>query len=637
MCFVLRGCVWMDVPGYGKILEVDLSTGKIVKSAVDAEFARKYIGGRGFGHKMLFDEVGPDVDPYSPENILVFANGPFTGTRAPTGGRTEIITKHPMTGSIGTGNTGGVWGARLKQAGFDVIVVRNKAQKPVYLWIDNDNVEIRDAAHLWGKDARLTTDMLHQELPAGAAVLAIGPAGENLVLYAHTLNDYYHVAGRSGAGGVMGSKKLKAIAVRGTGAPKPARPEEFRQAAREARERLRASDEAFWRPGPTSMEVFHRSGERPGLGRSDQLKYATGKREVCYACPMNCYNDMGEVKEGKYAGLVESNITRTLVIGVFGRQLGIDNLPAIWKCKDVTQRLGMDYESAAGSIAFAMRLLDEGIITTRDTDGMELRQGDDDAIIQMLHKIAFRDGFGDVLADGSLRAAKRIGKGAEQYVRTVKGMEGGGGSGIVRTAAGGNWWFLGSFTNPRGDITTSTHWGAAQYNPHWTIDKYDMFEDVKQKIYCMPPEQVSSTWDGKTMMLKWFEDLHAIVAALGLCFFPTHMRLALGPTYLSGLLSAFTGLDISPEELMKTGERLFNLSKAYTVRQGLTRKDDYLPAASFEQEEDRQFSQRIDQFLDEYYELRGWDKTLGVPTAEKLNEFGLNDIAEELLKLGKLP
>lgn len=206
----------MDVHGYGKILEVDLSSARIKQTEVDPEFGRKYLGGRGFSNRFLYDEVGPEVDPYSPENIVVIANGPLTGTGAPCAGRTEVTTRHPLSGSIGTGNTGGVWGARLKHAGYDVIVVRGRAERPVYLWIDDGRAELRDASHLWGKDARVTTDILQQELSTRTAVMAIGQAGENLVRYALALNDYYHVAGRCGAGGVMGSKKLKAIAVRGS-------------------------------------------------------------------------------------------------------------------------------------------------------------------------------------------------------------------------------------------------------------------------------------------------------------------------------------------------------------------------------------------------------------------------------------
>ena len=623
----------MDAHGYGKILEVDLSSGKITKTEVDPEFGRKYIGGRGFGNKFLFDEVGPDVDPYSPENIVVFANGPLTGTQAPCGSRTEVTTKHPLTGSTGTGNTGGVWGARLKHAGFDVIIVRNKAERPVYLWIDNDKVEIRDAAHLWGKDARVTTDILQQELSPGAAVMAIGQGGENLVRYALTLNDYYHVAGRGGAGGVMGSKKLKAIAVRGTGTPKAARPEEFREAVKEARARVKAGDEASWKPGPTSMNIFMDRGSSPALGRSEQLKYSIGKGAICYACNMNCYNDMGLVKEGKYAGLKESNITRTMVIGNFAG-LGIDNLPAVWKCKDLSQRFGMDYASSTRVISFAMDLFKQGIITKSDTDGIELVRGNEDGIMEILRKIAQREGFGNVLAEGSERAAKIIGRGAEQYVRTVKGMEGrGSGASAVKTAFGGNWWFLGGLTNPRSDATTSTHWSAAQYNPNWPIDQYDMFEDVKQKIYGTSPEQVAYTWEGKALMLKWFEELHSLATGLGFCFFPIVMRLAMGPNHFSRLYSTYTGIETSPEEMMESGERLFNLYKACAVREGQTRKDDFSPNKS-DQEAD---TARINQFLDEYYELRGWDKTLGIPTREKLNELGLEDVANELSRLGKLP
>jgi len=291
----------MNIDGYGKILEVDLSRRKISSRKIEPDFARKYLGGVGFGTRVVYDEVGTEVDPYSPRNVIVFANGPFTGTHVPCGSRTEVSTKHPETLSIGTGNTGGVWGAALKHAGFDFIIVRGCSEKPVYLLIDNAKVMIKDAGNLWGKDARRTTELLQQELSTRFKVLAIGQACENLVRYGHVLFDYYHVAGRSGAGGVMGSKKLKAIAVHGTGTAKAARPVEFQEAIKESRERLRAADAANWKPGPGSMETFHKAGELPGLGRADQLKYSIGKGAVCWACSMNCYNDMGLVKTGKFA------------------------------------------------------------------------------------------------------------------------------------------------------------------------------------------------------------------------------------------------------------------------------------------------------------------------------------------------
>ena len=317
--------------GYGKTLEVDLSTGDIKQSDTDPEFARKYIGGMGFGCKILYDEVGPDIDPLSPDNIVVFANGPLTGTNAPCSGRVEITTKSPVTGHIGTGNSGGLFGAALKHAGFDLIVVRKQAEKPVYLWVDDDRVEIREAGHLWGKGTRVTSDIITEELdpsrPSKISVLTIGPAGENLVKYACPLNDYYHAAARNGAGAVMGSKKLKAIVVRGTGMVKIARPEEFRKAAREARERVIAADKATKMPGATldSRKRYlqmgslraknYQTGVLPDFletrGLDAARKYFVRKEGTCYACPMPCFN-LVEVKEGKYAG---TKVNRGLMPG----------------------------------------------------------------------------------------------------------------------------------------------------------------------------------------------------------------------------------------------------------------------------------------------------------------------------------
>jgi aldehyde:ferredoxin oxidoreductase len=238
-------------PGYGKILDIDLASRKIVKKEIDAEFARKYIGGVGFDCKILYDEVGHDVDPLGPENIIIFSIGALTGSGNPSGTRTEITTKHTLTLHIGTANTGGSWGPYLKHAGYETVIVRNKVEKPVYIFIDDDNVEIKNASHLWGKDAMVTTDMLSQELPPKIAAMAIGPGGENLVRYACPPNDHFHAAGRTGAGAVMGSENFKAIAVRSSkGAPEPARPEEFQNVVKEARARLIAADKAFWSTGP---------------------------------------------------------------------------------------------------------------------------------------------------------------------------------------------------------------------------------------------------------------------------------------------------------------------------------------------------------------------------------------------------
>ncbi|MBI4333336.1 MAG: aldehyde ferredoxin oxidoreductase family protein [Chloroflexi bacterium] len=639
--------------GYGKILDVDLATGELGTREIAPLLAQDFLGGMGFGCKVLYDEVGPAVDPYSPGNVIIFANGPLTGTNAPCAGRTEITTKSPLTGSIGTGNTGGVWGAQLKHAGFDFIIVRNRAEKPVYLSIDDSVVSIRNAQHLWGKDTRATSDILRKELTPAVSVLTIGPAGENLVRYACPVNDYHHVAGRAGAGAVMGSKHLKAIAVRGTGAVNLARPEEFREAAREARERILAAKAADKMPGgpvDARREYLERgclpgknyqTGVVPGFvetrGVEVARKYLVRQEATCHACPISCFNVV-EVNEGKYAGLsVNRGIAPGPVIE-WGAKCGLDNLPAIWKCKELCHLLGMDYVSASGVIAFAMELFQRGILTARDVDGLEFNWGNEDAATEMLRRIAARQGFGDVLAEGAVRAAARIGKRSDRFVMAIKGME----MMSQDPRSGRRGFVFGGLTNPRGgDNVKTTHMHADRYNPNWWLDRFDMAGDAKAKIYeGVSAREVADTWTGKPLMSTWFEDLYSVANSLGVCFFPIGFVLALGPAYLSRLFSACTGIETTPQELMKSGERVFTLFKAYSVREGLTRKDDAWPDRFYREPLPEGPArgavlsrEAVGRLLDEYYELRGWEKESGVPTRQKLNELGLHDIADELVRL----
>ena len=323
----------------------------------------------------------------------------------------------------------------------------------------------------------------------------------------------------------------------------------------------------------------------------------------------------------------------------WGAKCAINNLPAVWKCKELCQHYGLDYASTAGVIAFAQELFQRGIITTKDS-GLELTWGNEDAIIEMIHRIARREDFGNVLAEGSAKAAWIIGKDAKKYVMTVKGMEVM--SSDPRPSKRG--FDFGVITNPRGgDNLKGTHNRADAYFQNWHPDNYDIFEDEKRKIYGVHPHELASSWEGKTAMTKWFEDLYSVINSLGVCFFPAGMHLAIGPTHYAKLYSAFTGREISPQEIMRLGEKVFNLLKAYIIREGFTRKDDCWP--------DRFYSEPIpegpskgavlsraemDGLLDEYYELRGWDKDIGVPMAQKLRGFGLNDIADDLLSLGKI-
>lgn len=647
--------------GYGKRLDIDLSTGSIVKSDIDPTFAQEFVGGMGFSCKILFDEVGTGIDPLSPDNIVVIANGTLTGTNAPCAARTEVTTKHPMTGNIGTGNTGGSWGTMLKRAGFDLIIIRKKAEKPVYLWIEDGKCELRDASHLWGKDIYETSGILEKELkpsnPSQVKVMAIGTAGENMVRFACAINEYYHCAARNGAGAVMGSKNLKAIAVYGTGALNPARPEEFSAAVKEARQRLKEREKAqsLWGQQRDYTLEMLKTGCLPGKNFQTGImpnweetrtlavhrKYTTGEQlGTCHACPISCFLG-AEIKEGKYAGTTVSRGTHPGVVFDFGAKCGIESLPAIWTCKQLTHKLGMDYPSASGTIAFAMELYQRGIITKKDTDGLELKWGDEDLVIELLHKMAKREGFGNLLAEGSARMAKKIGKGAEKYVMATKGIEMM--SHDPRTGSRG--YCFGDMTNPRGgDNVKNTHFAADKYVPNWWLDKFDMFDEVKEKAYCVPPEQTASTWAGKPMMTKWFEDLSSLQNALGICIYPAGLSLALGPTHFARLYSAFTGFDTTPREIMHLAEKVFAIFKAYAIREGFARKADSFPDRFYEEPlpegptKGAMLSRKeMDKLLDEYYVLRGYDKESGIPTREKFLELGLGDVADELARLGKLP
>ncbi len=644
--------------GYGKILDVDLSSRRIATTDIDPDFARNFIGGMGFSSKILYDEVGPGVNPFSPANILIFANGPLTGSQAPCSARTEITTKSPLTGIIGTGNTGGLWGAALKHAGFDIAIIRNQSETPVYLSIDDTAVELKDAGHIWGKNTVAATDILLEESGAGTSVLTIGPAGENLVRFACPVNDYHHVAARNGSGAVMGYKRLKAIAVRGTGEVKIARPEAFAEAIREARERLATARKVsgFGSGGGQGEEtppwdVIY--GSLPGKNyqtghfprwmethrRAIGAKYMSREQSPCWSCPMQCFH-LAEVNEGKYAGLKVGRPGATGVHYAFGAKCAIDDMLATWKCKEVCHQLGMDYVSAAGCISFSMELFQRGILTSSDCDGLELTWGNPDASLELLKKMAYREGIGDLLAEGTARSAQKIGRGAEKYVMTTKGAE------MMSTdpRSGKRGYVFGVITNPRGgDNVKGAHFLADEYNPKWGADQIDMFNEAKRVVYNMPPEEVPFTWEGKAMMVKWFEDLYSYLNCVGVCFFPSGFTLAWGPTHLAKLLSACTGQEVTPQAVMDSGEKIFNVLKAYNVRQGLSRKDDDWPDRFYREPlpdgpaQGAQLShETTDKLLDEYYTLRGWDKKTGLPTRQKLEGMGLSDIADNLGKLGKL-
>ncbi len=628
--------------GYGRTLEVDLTAKKIRVEPTDPTLITNFIGGTGFASKLLYDEVGPEVDPLGALNPLIIATGPLNGTKAPCSGRTELTAKSPLTNLIGSSNTGGMWGAMLKRAGYDMVIIRGVSDSPVYLRINDSSVEILDAHHLWGKDTWETTDIFKSELPE-SAVMAIGPAGENLVRYACPINEYYHAAGRTGLGAVMGAKKLKAIAVRGTGRVPIARPDEFEAAATEARRRIlnHPKYDAWCRYGSfplvaswSNIECLpcknFQTGTLPDFaktrGTEALQKYATKPNGGCYGCPMPCFN-LVELNEGKYAGLKVSSATFVSSVLEFGGKCAIDNLPAIWHCKELTHRLGMDYGSASSSIALAMELYQRGIITSEDTDRLELTWGNEDTVAKMLRLIAYRQGFGNLFADGNNMAAQRIGKGASDYVTTIKGMD----MMWSDPRSSPKCWSLGYLTNPRGgdNVRTNHSLRGDAPDPDWPLENWDMDPDIKRRGF----KQGQPSPESRAVINKWFEDITTVTNILGVCFFPTISLLAVGPTHWAKLLSACTGRDVSGDELMATGEKVFNLQRAYLARAGITRKDDDWPERFYREALPEGSAKgailsrdMTDRFLDEYYQIRGWDKTTGIPTASKLRAIGLGDI-----------
>jgi aldehyde:ferredoxin oxidoreductase len=642
--------------GYaGSILEANLLARKAVKKELDLQIARNFIGGLGFNTKMLYDSVGPNVNPLSPDNIVAISPGALTGTSAPTACRTEVTTKSPLTGIIGTGNVGGFWGPALRYAGYDAIVVRNRSERPVYLLIDDDQTEIREATHLWGKDSWETTDILKKELGQDFSVMSIGQAGENLVRYATVVVDYQHAPGRSHAGAVLGVKKLKAIAVRGTGRIVIRSVEEFQKAVRESDDKILSYP--GWKirekTGTTAVTFpeYEATAEEYMI-KGDDWSFCPCSMGRYYGCTLAT-----EIKAGKYAG------TKVLGAGLtlhprLAYTLGI-SLPAAWKYKELHNRYGMDCWCLS-PVTFAMELYQRGIITKKDTDGLALVRGNESDIMKMPEKIAHRDGFGSVLAEGSVIASTIIGRNSEKYVRAVKGLE------FVDDPRVMKWEHqLSYLTNPRGgDDLKGTHalhdfpglpewarrlgWDESKYL-EWLLNRLDMFDDVKKGIFGVPPRL--SNLDG-AMLTKWYNDLTCIYNCLGLCMFSCTTVEALGPTLYAKLLSASTGWDISPLESMRIGERIFNMMRAYIVREGMTREHDHWPRRFYEEplpDSPAEVTtwrigtgsaavsrEKIDQLLDQYYELREWDKKKGIPTEGKLRKLQLDDVADDLRKKGFL-
>jgi len=608
--------------GYaGRILRIDLSSGAVKTEPLKEEVAKKYIGGIGLGIRLLLDNSEAGVDPLSPENPLILTTGPFSGTIAPTGGNGHaFVSKSPLTGGVGEAKSHGFFGSEMKRAGYDAIIFENKAEKPIYIWIDDDNVQFMDAKHLWGKSPQETETLIKEELgDYYIRVAAIGLAGEKLSRIACIMNDRTRAAGRTGMGAVMGSKNLKAIAIRGTKDVKVAHPEEFLEFVKMLHERMKGPATTKYRTLGTPLNVLVHNALGALPTRNFTNATFEGAEKVsgeylnehfvvrivgCSSCAMRCEH-IAVVPEGPYKGTTVRVEYEPL--WAFGPNCGVDRMDAILKAMELCNYYGLDSLSTGNIVGFAMDCYEHGILTEKDTGGLKLNFGNAEAMVKLVHMMARREGLGDVLAEGVRRAAERIGRGAEKLANHIKGLEMTGYDirGLKTAAVGYAVSFRGADHNRH---------GAYGLDLKGTVDRFK-FEK------------------GRSKLVIEIEDLYTIIDSLIICKFSRGTYYE-GFEDLAKYYTLATGISMTAEELRLAGERINNLGRLFNIREGFTRKDDHLPpkvmstpipddtvskGSYITQEE-------LDFMLDDYYAARGWTRE-GIPTLEKLRELGLEDLA----------
>ncbi len=633
--------------GYNdKILRVDLSKQRIVDDCLDEDFAKEYIGGRCLGAKILFNELSSGIDPLGPENKLVIATGVLTGIPFAGNSRYVIMAKSPLTGIWGEANSSGFFGPELKHSGYDAVVVEGKADAPVYIWINNGKVEIRDAGRLWGKTTGETQEAIRNEAnDKRARVACIGQGGENIVKYACVINDLNRAAGRTGMGAVMGSKNLKAVAVRGTKKIEYADEKKLLEIVRTANKEVWGGSYGHL------LNKYGTDGDLDDLGASGRLptrnfaksafagaEKITGetmadtimiKPGACFACPVACIRIV-EAKQPydvdpAYGG-PEYETT-----AAFGSLCMNDDLVAVSKANELCNKYSIDTISTGVTVAFAMECYENGIITKKETQGLDLTWGNHRAIMQLIEKIAKREGIGDILAEGTRRAAEKFGKGAEKFAVHIKGQEV-------------------PMHEPRGKKGLGISYATSNRGAcHLQAEHDDIFED--EKWLC--PEIGLDTGithrnrlylgKEKAKLVKIAGDLWALYDSLPVCKFTAYPEGGIGVSRLTEIVRAATGWDTTVGDLMIVGERAFNLCRAFNIREGMTRKDDILPQRLMEPLPDGPYKgetiseNELHVALDEYYRLRGWDTKTGIPRRKTLEKLNLKYAADELARIQKLP
>jgi aldehyde:ferredoxin oxidoreductase len=627
----------------GRILRINLTDEKIKWETLPEDLARNYIGGNGLGARILWDELKPGIDPLSPENILVFATGPLNGTLWPTSGRLHVMAKGPLSNAWGEGNSGGHFAPYLKFAGYDAIIFEGAAKKPVYLYIDDGIVELRDAKHLWGKDVWETHEILKKEIREDIRTAAIGQAGENLVRMAAIMIDKYAAVARSGLGAVMGSKKLKAIAVYGTKQINLYNKYRFYEFTYQAQRRLSShqfSKEVKQYGTEILVDLMNEIARYPTRnfqsGYFEQYENLSAhllkekyrvRDESCYACPLHCkkYN---AVKEGKYKGDGGLGLEYE-TLNAYGGRIGNSDPEAVIYANALSNKYGLDTDDVGGVIGFMMEIYEKGIIDKEFTGGLELKWGDSDLLIKLINMITFREGIGDLMAEGTHRAALKIGGEALYYDMTVKGVDIPAQDGRAQKSMG-----LSHVTSNRGaDHLTS---GEFLSEVGWPDAIVERFEKRAREIYgrsILPEGADRLSPKFKPLMVYDSEHLAALADSMVVCKFSTHWPPVFFFEDLAKAVTYATGYKYSEADMRVIGERIFLLERAFNIREGLSSKDDRLPERFLKEPAQTPPNKghvvELDEMLSEYYRLRGYNSE-GIPSYDRLVKVGLEDVARYL-------
>jgi aldehyde:ferredoxin oxidoreductase len=633
----------------GKILRINLSDGRISIEPT-LKYAKEWLGASGIAIKILYDELRPWVTPYEPANKLIFGAGALVGTTAPGACKSNLSTLGPMTGGWASGCSDSYVGGHLKYAGYDSVVFEGKAHSPVYLWVHDDGVELRNASDLWDKTTWETLDAVREELGDPALhTVSIGPAGENLVRGACAIQDKGRAFGRCGIGAVMGSKNLKAIVVRGTGAVRVAHPQRFMETVAMVREMFKKAK---------TLDTMRRYGTLGGVAKKQEVCGVNYKNfQECYlpedvleainpcrsidkyevsrqsfpGCAVGCSRHL-HLSGGPYAGLTaESCQMETLM--TLQTRLAIREPTFMFKANAYCNQLGLDVDAAGGAIGWAMECFQRGILDKKDADGLKLEWGDAEVVLELIRKIAYREGFGNILAEGCAKASEIIGRNSSYYAMHIKGQD------LYEPCRGALGWCLGTTTSTRGGGHTTGAVGDAR--PGLGLGKEKAIQ-----IFGVDNPHKPLEYEGKAKMVMYMEILHRVNNSLGICHMNTiHWDFEqIDLPQLADLYSAATEWETSVEDLKRIALRQLNLEKAFNLRYtDFDRKDDLPtprdmnepiptgPLAGWKMDKEK-----FNRMLDEYYDLHGWDKKTSYPTRKTLADLDLDHVADDLERMGKL-